>query len=328
MKKTLGIVIITIMLCLCITAVTADYADEVYISDSQISLYSGMTIHSSTVIGDTLYMLGDSLRSYTIGDDDIKTITTYADAGILLYGINPEETPNLLCTNGQILFGLSQETGILGPIIEGKLQRNIQLHWDSMDINGQLRYMQSAVMDWPMLYCSVQHMEYLDELEPFHMQVDAFNVQTGAHTELPLEVNSQICSYRDGLLLVFDQEIGLYVFDPTTNKMDSFLLSINGDMQDDTEQTIGYATNGLFYDAEENTIYYLEAYYGELSLEDGSTQYVDAVRVRKLQEDNIPQTVCVLPVKYASSAMLATTQEHIVCQLWDTVYVIKKSEMM
>lgn len=322
-KGRLGIVMMTLMLCLCLSASATDYRDEILPGDNPITIYSGMPIRSSAVVGDTLYILGDSLRSYTVGDDRITTIATYADGGIPRSDIDPGEVPTILSTDGQTLYGLSCETGAFGPVIDGMIQKSVQLQWDDMIVNGKPRTVRWAVIVGQTLYCSVGRLDDPDDPEPISMQMDSFDLQTGARVQTFIETDSEICRYRNDTQLVFDQDKGLFVYDPATRDITRYLLGISGD-GDDVELSIGYASNSLHYDEHEDTIYFLEAYFGEQIMPDGTKAYMDAVRIRALRDDSPPQTVAVLPVNYASSAMLAATPTHIICRVWDTIFILRR----
>lgn len=257
---------------------TYDYADDAAVS------------------GGKLYIRGQRLYAYAGGAQELETLFDYSKTGngsSIRYAGNGmkldemdltdeqraqyESFPTYLVSGGDQLYGVNALTGAYGPIVDGFIQKTVNLSWDDMSIqDGDYSYARSVnsftLVDGA-LYASLGPQSSSYGYNEFTLV--KYDLATGERTELSAKAAMNIVPYKDGKLLIggygADDDWGkkVQVYDPAADAVGATLIA-SRDSSDPSSTGLSYNAGGFTYDAANDTIYYYQE--GEVfATKDGQT---------------------------------------------------------
>lgn len=255
-----------------------DYADDVAIS------------------GGKLYIRGQRLYAYAGGAQELETLFDYSkieNSSSLRYagnGMNLDEMelsdeqraqyesfPTYLVTGGDQLYGVNALTGAYGPVVDGFIQKTVNLSWDDMTVqDGDYSYARNVssftLMDGA-LYASLGPQSSSYSYNEFLLV--KYDLATGERTDLSAKGAMNIVPYKDGKVLIggygSDDDWGkkVQIYDPASDAVTATLIA-SRDNSDPSSTGLSYNAGGFTYDAESDTLYFFQE--GEVfATKDGQT---------------------------------------------------------
>lgn len=307
------------------TGVALDLSESDEQVHTVVAAKSGTTITSTNYIqsvavadGKVYIMDSNELLSYTPGDTSLELIMSYEGmyySKETLAQLSAEEldkvksTPAQIISKDGVLWGLSDMTGVFGPLVDGLITDGVQLDWDDMYTEYGVRSRESAIVSGDGLFMLLSP-ENMSSFSSDDMTVYRFDLTTGEKIETVLTGSYELAPYKDGKLLAYekyayDEEGGVCVYNPQTNMIEETIIPIKPYDAEDTTYGLTYEGGGMAYDAQTDSIY-----------------YVDASIINKWNTDGAPTECALAQISYASNiSYAAIIGENYLFNSWDGLYI-------
>lgn len=238
----------------------------------------------SAVSGGKLYIRGSRLYAYEGGAEEVQTLVDYTkiENGSSMRYITPsnmnemeltdeqraqyEAYPSYLVSGGDALYGVNALSGAFGPVVDGFIQKTVNLKWDDMFVQDDdytyNRSISNFVLTDGALYAALGPQSNGYSYNEFVLV--KYDTATGERTQTSVAGAMSVVPYKDGKLLIggygTENSWGkqLSVYDPAADAVEKVLIASRENYNDASSTGLGYNAGGFAYDAASDTIYFYQ----------------------------------------------------------------------